>query len=229
MVLVLSIVAILPILWCHVRRISYTADPLPPLPSQCKTYSNASIYPSLPSQYECGPVDSVTQSIMNDINSFWGSQMYLCSCRSDQPNCLGNAVVYGSAPSHQGYGYIYYDSNFLVYLNNISNTLLTPAWLLSHEAGHNVQSEFSATFPTQAIKELSADCLSGYFLGNLICNGQTNKLEIDSVLNTLCTVDNGQSAFFNPNGHGSCQERVSYISAGINSYLNGIPPLDACF
>jgi hypothetical protein len=81
----------------------------------------------------------------------------------------------------------------------------------------------------QSSKELSADCLSGYFLGNLVCNQQTNAQEIIKTFNTLCFVDNGTSTYFDPHGHGSCQERVSSIEQGINAYLAGVPPLNACY
>lgn len=210
---------------CNINP-KYNKDPPPP--PQCRKFTNSSIYPSNTPPLYCGPVDNVTQLMIDDINSFWGSQMYACSCGSDFIKCKGNAIVFGSTPTDPGYGYIYYDDNFLVYLKNISNTFLTPAWLLSHEAGHNVQSAFSVAYPSTALKELSADCLSGYFLGGLICEGQTNKVEVESTLKILCTIDNGQSAFFDPSGHGSCQERVSSISQGIDSYLNGALPLEAC-
>jgi len=196
--------------------------------AQCKTFENPSIYPSFTPPMFCGSIGGITQSMMNDMNSFWGAQMHACSCGNDFPSCSGNAVVLGSTPTHQGFSYIYYDANFLGYLQGISNSFLTPAWLLSHEAGHNIQSAYSISFPSQSMKELSSDCFSGYFLGNLVCNGKTTASEIENTLNTLCQVDNGQSAFFDPAGHGSCQERRNSITHGVNSYLNGVPPLNAC-
>lgn len=195
---------------------------------QCRTFNNPSIYPSFTPSFSCGPSGYNSQSMINDINQFWGANMYICSCLGDAPYCESNAVVYGNTPTQRDFAYIFYDPNLLERMLFLSNTFLSPAWLISHEAGHVIQAAYSISYPATVSKELSADCFSGYFLGHLICAGKTDLNAINSTLTTLCTIDNGQSAFLDPSGHGSCIERVNSIKFGINSYLNDVLPLDAC-
>jgi hypothetical protein len=201
----------------------------PPLqqPNTCPTYSNPGIYPSYVSPYYCGPAGPTNEILMGAVNEFWGSNMYACSCGLDQPQCQGNALVYGSTPYDTTFGYIYFDKVFFLALERASGTILSPLWVLAHEAGHVLQAAFFRSYPVQVFKELSADCLSGYYLGYLACEEIGTVNDYAGALVTAC-LTGGTSAFFDPGGHGSCEERVNAVVFGAESYQRSIAPFDAC-
>lgn len=192
-------------------------------PTQCRDFNIPAMTPNNPPTFSCGPIGNITSFIMADINRFWGSQQAACSCLGDAPLCTRNAVVYD-----RDFAYTYYDPNFLEELSTRAGTTLAAAWLMSHEAGHHLQRNYNLQYQVGAFKELGADCFSGFFLGNLICENRATEQEVINSLGALCQLDNGQSAWFDPNGHGSCRERVTTIINGINAYSRGLNPVQFC-
>jgi|SRR5882672_8854036 len=164
---------------------------------------------------------------MSDVNALWMSQMRACPCNIDalSGGCGNNALVDPRSP-----GYIFYDRDFVSRLAmNSGNSALAGAWLLSHEAGHNVQIRLGMQFALGVRRELSADCLGGYFLASVVCSGKALDSEITNAVMAACTIgDPAGYPWFLPGAHGSCADRISAVTYGIAAYRNGTSPVVAC-
>lgn len=190
----------------------------------------AGIAPTGPPYYECLPPDSTTLEIVEDLNTFWQSSIYPCVCGAVTPlgpYCAGNAFAHSSA-----YGYIYYDYNVLGQFQSIGDgSLLAPAWLLAHEAGHlfQLRSGLNTTYNFTIESELAADCFAGYFIGWLACNGEVNEADVYAAMSAACSFADPQGLpWFNASAHGDCDMRVAATLSGLNSYVSGLPAVDAC-
>lgn len=200
-----------------------------PILSQCPTFS-MNIRPENSSIYSCQAPDSATSTILRDVNSFWGSGIQACICGADIPPpfgafCPGNAIVF--PPQSGGLGFVYYNLDFLT--NSAANfgTDIVPAQIMAHEAGHNIQNSSNMFYFSTVGKELGADCISGFYLGGLACQGRINTFDIQSVLANAGS-SGGLSAYYDPTGHGSSQERINAVLLGVNGYLNGLNPIQVC-
>jgi len=162
---------------------------------------------------------------MGDINTFWQSNAIACSCSFDAPpTCVHNAFATQNGP-----GYIYYDPSLLNTFAAQSGSLLPPAYVLAHEFGHDIQFEYGLSSPVSILNELGADCYSGYFIGNLICQNRTNQNDIQQTIMQTCSGgDAVGTPWWNPSAHGSCQQRVTAVLRGIAANQAGIPPNTVC-
>src|SRR5690349_16407524 len=94
---------------------------------QCATVP-ANIAPTAPPPFACGAVDSLSSSLLADINGFWGSQVGACNCIGDYDGpCRG-------ASSRFELGWIYLEQGFIQNISSQSTTL--GSYALAHELGH---------------------------------------------------------------------------------------------
>lgn len=171
--------------------------------------------------YACLTPGSSTVAVMQRLNAFWQSNVVACACDSFAlaQGCFGNAFG--------GNGYIFYDRDFLTYLDSTSGSTLPADFFIAHEFGHNVQTAFGA-IPPGKVKELQADCLGGYYVGHEIRAGRVAQSELLSTFNFACSIgDPVASNWWDPT-HGTCGERVSALQRGISGYNAMAAPLNAC-
>ena len=182
----------------------------------------ARMAPTTRSTYSCGPLDSVNATIAADVNRFWGSNIVACRCGADFPEgCQGAFSLFTT-------GYIYIGVEFLNQFAS-SGSYMPAQYAFAHEFGHEIQGHFNAFAPTTQQRELGADCLSGYYLGSLVCRGQATEHDLITTLKTACLIADGTG---NPitdlQTHGTCQQRMQSVAIGIQAYLSGQLPLTAC-
>jgi uncharacterized protein len=94
------------------------------------------------------------------------------------------------------------------------------AYVIAHEEGHNVQAELgvlNAGLPTYKT-ELHADCLAGAWLSNAKDRNLIDDNDVESVRTAAWLV--GDEAFDNPSHHGTPQQRLDAVDAGIDSLSN---------
>ena len=183
---------------------------------------NARIAPTAPPQYSCGPIDAVDAAIAADVNAFWGSQVVTCSCGPDFPEmCEGAYSLFF-------HGYVYLSLEFMHGLT-ASGSLTPTQYVYAHEFGHELEGHYDAYAPTTQQRELTADCLAGYYLGSLQCKGQTTERDIVTTLATACIIGDGSGdPIADLETHGTCEQRMEAIKAGMRAYLAGEAPLQAC-
>ncbi len=160
---------------------------------------------------------------MDLLNEFWGSNMYACPCSQQVPMCSGNAYFTSQTP-----GYIYYDVQ-LFEKTLRSGSKLPAAWIMSHEAGHNLQFKIGtqATYTIQ--HELGADCYSGFFLGWLVCTGRVNQYDINAALSQVCSWQDPEGVpWFDKSAHGTCTQRINAVMKGVSGYQSGQMPSLTC-
>jgi uncharacterized protein len=111
----------------------------------------------------------------------------------------------------------------------VGGDLIAPAWLLSHETGHSIQLKTGMGQVGNRQSELSADCLSGYFLGGLQCTGEASQANVQNALMTACSIgDPSSMPWFAPGSHGSCLERVNAVTRGMQGYAAVARPSVIC-
>jgi predicted metalloprotease len=160
---------------------------------------------------------------MQKLNAFWQSGVIACGC---DPGTLASGCAHNAFVTPFGYGYIYYDADYLNTLDAQGSTL--PAdFLMAHEFGHNIQLALSLS-PPGKFRELQADCLGGFYVGFQIRTGQVQQADLMQAFNFSCAIgDPFPSNWWDPT-HGTCQERVAALSGGIDGYLAGLLPGQAC-
>jgi hypothetical protein len=183
--------------------------------------------PLAPPPFGCdGAPGELTVGIVAQLNDVWGSSMVACPCDAQTlaAGCRNNAFVHPAAP-----GYIFYDREFLGTLAQSFGSVAAAAWLLSHEAGHNIQLRTDLQFGFSIQQELSADCLAGYWFGVLACRGDAMMLDLMTAVNTACGVmDPAGVPWFAPGAHGNCEQRAGAVRMGIDSAALGADPIAAC-
>jgi len=182
----------------------------------------ARIAPTTLPDYSCGRLNAVNGTIMADVNRFWASNVVGCACGPDFPEgCIG-------AWSRMTTGYVWIGEDFLATFN-ASGSYMPAEYAISHEFGHEIQGHYNALAPTTQQRELTADCLAGYYLGSHVCRGTATQQDLIATLATACLIADGTG---NPitdlNTHGTCQQRMQAVTAGIEAYLTGALPLTAC-
>ena len=188
----------------------------------CGPYA-VGVRPFGPPMIACGAPGTLTVQIMQDINSLWGSAISPCAC--DLPTCPFNAWVLP-----QTNGYIYYRRDFLQWLTgNAGGAVIGAAWMLSHEAGHNLQNAAGLRYTSSKAAELGADCFSGYFLAWLQCQGRSSMGDMLNATAAICaTGDPRTSPWFEPGAHGTCAERLAAVQRGANGYSAHLMPSRVC-
>jgi hypothetical protein len=180
-----------------------------------------------PPAFFCGAPGPTTNAVMSDLNLFWQSSMVACACDgldSLGAGCQNNAMVMPATP-----GYIYYDRNMLAQLTQATGLGLSAAWFMAHEAGHNVQLVLNMPVSSGKARELSADCLAGYFVAWLVCTGRVPWEYSNAAFTTACQVgDPFASPWFSHHAHGTCSERQTAVSQGTTAYQRGLAPWTAC-
>jgi hypothetical protein len=188
--------------FCPAVPAGIVADPVPP--------------------FSCGPVDPLGAAVMAEVNGFWGSEVGLCSCGPDFPQaCDGAYSLFDK-------GWLYYSPSFLAGLT-ASGSFAPSFYVLAHEFGHEIEGHFGVLAPTTLARELTADCLAGYFLGSLVCAGRTTARDIETTLATACVIADGTGdPLADLETHGTCRQRVGSVAIGIQAYLAGAPALASC-
>lgn len=202
-----------------------TYDPPDPDNGFCPCYPVHSAPITYP-PFSCGQPGYLTEEVIRKLNTFWESEVIACSCMQDAyiyANCTNNGFVLNDYP-----GYIYYDASFLNWLDENTGSTLPADWFLAHEFGHNIQLALNlVTYGKQ--RELQADCLGGYFIGWRICKKEIGHDDVISIIEFACDIgDPAFSPWWATGSHGTCFERVSAVEQGINGYLGGLLPGQAC-
>jgi len=175
---------------------------------------NLGISPMTFPAFTCGTPGNLTRSAMDDLNDFWGSNVEACSWPG-----LNNGRVFPQDPAR-----IYYDPVLLSFWDQQFGTTVPSDVFLAHEFGHTVQIA-QGLFSLQG--ELQADCLAGYFMGWLECEGSVVESDIMNTFSNFCWIAD-PVPWLNPSSHGSCSERVSAVNRGFSSYRSGLLPGQAC-
>ena len=186
----------------------------------------ARVQPQTLPPFSCGPQGPATSTVMADLNYFWQSGVVACACQNDAlaNGCQQNAFVVGGT----GYGYIFYD-RLLLNSMDLSGSTLPADFLLAHEFGHNIQLALSLPSSGGKYKELQADCLGGFYVGSRISRGLARPNDVSSAFAAACRI--GDPFFSNwwvQGAHGTCTERVTALQGGIDGYLAGRLPGQAC-
>lgn len=184
---------------------------------------NAGIRPTAPPPHSCGPVDGANNKLMADVNRFWSSQVGVCACGPDFPaGCDGAFSLFT-------HGWVYVGLDFVNELATSSGSTMPAAYVYAHEFGHEIQGHFNAYAPTTQQRELSADCLAGYYLGSLDCRNLVTKDDIRTTLATACIIADGSGdPIADLETHGTCDQRMKAVAVGMSAYLTGQPALASC-
>jgi len=219
----LMIVILLSSIACGSSSNSEVQNPVSPgnVPSDqsCRTFP-ANVGPpfSFPTRL-CGPIGPVTATLVSNLNIFWQSRVEACSCLT--PDCVSNGVVFADDPAR-----IYYDASLLSRWDQQYGTPLPSDIFMAHEMGHTVQLRLGLPV---VHRELQADCLAGFFLGNRSCKGEASSSDVLQTFQNFCAIGTPTGAtWLNPSVHGSCAQRVAAVEQGMNGYLQGMLPLQAC-
>lgn len=185
--------------------------------------------------FQCGDPSLRTQAAIQKLNLFWGSKVKACACGKDaEAECKRNAFVWLINTfdlRHIGLGYIFYDADFLQELDSDMKSDLPADYVLAHEFGHNIHRirGDNTFFLNSKTAELSADCLAGFYVGNQVQSGQVKSDDVTSTINLACNIgDQGSSLWFESGAHGTCGERVNNMRQGIDKFLGGKKPEEAC-
>lgn len=186
----------------------------------CPTVA-ANFVPQIQAPHLCGPLDPTSQSLAADVNRFWNSQIGFCSCGPDYPTACEGATA------HAG-GWVYANLGFIADLRN-SGSDMPAAYVYAHEFGHEIQGYLDQVPPIEQVKELQADCLAGYYLGSLSCRGIATMDDVRATLATACVIADGTGdPVRDLNTHGTCEQRMKSVAAGMDAYMAGEPALAAC-
>lgn len=183
------------------------------------------VAPVAAAPFACGDPGVSTQAVMQKLNAFWESSAIACACQADAyaAGCTMNAFV-----TAQGYGYIFYDRNFLNGLDAANRSTLPGDFFMAHEFGHNIQLALGLN-PPGKFKELQADCLGGYYVGFQQKSGQVSGPEVVRTFQFACSIgDPIASPWWAPGAHGTCGERVNAVQQGLNGYFAELLPGQAC-
>lgn len=225
-------------LWAVVPGCGGGGDSPPPQGGDTKSVPTVSfpmkIEPVDPPRLQCGDPSVRTQAVIQKLNSFWGSKVRACACGNDVgAQCQANAFVrpptFGSKGF--GYGYIYYDADWLQALDTLTKSDLPSDSVLAHEFGHNIEIERADNpfFLNSKTGELTADCLAGFYVGYQEQSDQVEKGEVTNTFDLACSYGDQTSSFwFERGAHGTCGERKGALEQGINGFLSGLRPEQAC-
>lgn len=180
------------------------------------------IAPTAAPEFSCGPLDPVNAQLMADVNRFWGANVQACACGPDFPSgCEGAFSLFSK-------GQIYIGLDFINGLS-ASGSLMPAQYVYAHEFGHEIEGHFNAFAATTQQRELTADCLAGYYLGSLVCRGLATERDIRTTLATACIIADGTGdPIADRETHGTCEQRATSVAFGIDAYLAGVAPLAAC-
>jgi hypothetical protein len=188
---------------------------------QCVTVP-ANIVPTAPPPFACGAVDSLSSSLLADINGFWGSNVGACNCIGDYDGpCVG-------ANSRFELGWIYLQPGFIAQISSQSGTTTLGSYALAHELGHELQGHNGVDGHLIQL-ELGADCLAGYYLGGKMCDEGIPQRDLQATLQFACSIADGNGDLAHDlESHGTCDQRMNAIKQGIDAYQRRQPPLVAC-
>lgn len=182
------------------------------------------ISPQGPPPYTCLPPGATTQLVLQKLNSFWKSNVHACACDYD---LLAMMCAHNGFVTPYGYGYIFYDRDFLQSIDTTSRSTLPADFFLAHEFAHNIQLALNLN-PPGKLRELQADCLGGFYVGYQAKSGQINQTDLFQAFNFACSIgDPFISNWWDPT-HGTCPERVAAMQTGFNGYFQGLLPGQAC-
>lgn len=184
----------------------------------------AHVSPSSAPPLTCGPIGQATVDVMKDLNYFWQSSAVACSCQFDAPTCQGNAMVLDN-----GYGYIYFDANLLDSTYFSTGSRLPSDMVVAHEFGHNIQLALNLPASLNKFRELQADCLAGFYVGSRVKRQLVNQYDLVQAFGAACGFgDSASTPWWGQDAHGTCSERVAAVQAGIQGFLSGLLPGQAC-
>ena len=96
----------------------------------------------------------------------------------------------------------------------------TVSAIMAHEFGHILQFKYGENLPTKQ-KELEADYIAGWYIGNT--DVQVPALAISQALQSF--YQKGGYDFNSPNHHGTPEERVEAVEAGIQGSSSSLPQM----
>lgn len=171
--------------------------------------------------YQCGAPDAYNRALLDDVNRFWQSEIGVCGCGPDYPGGCDAATADST-------GWVYANFEFIEGLR-ASGSDLPAAYVYAHEVGHMIQSFYGVLPRITQQKELGADCLAGYYLGSLLCEGRASRTDLEVTLRTACVIADGTGdPVADLDTHGTCEQRVSAVVRGVSAFQSGQPPIAAC-
>lgn len=158
-----------------------------------------------------GPPSSAIQSIVDDLNGFWGVSVRVNTYTPGAPDGRGgvwppNNAFAIAGPEQQ----IAYDPNWLATIEAQTGSALFTQLVIAHEVGHQVQYQLIGTQNLPRIGghvELMADCFAGIYLA-------ARGVSADQIAAAQAPLCGGTSVWVDPNSHGSCEERQTAARHG---------------
>ncbi len=164
----------------------------------------------------CEPFGPEKMYVARELFGLWGTQpAHLCSysppgrqslCGPQGPN---NAFY--CAPEDT----ISWDSVFLS-TQDKQRTNFASVVVLAHEWGHLNQQRTGLLNPYRVPKqnELNADCQAGVFAAIEEHRGHLEPGDLVGAFKIFCDLGDPQWSWFDPKGHGTCQERTAWFGHG---------------
>lgn len=94
------------------------------------------------------------------------------------------------------------------------------AYVVAHEYAHAMQRAYRIYNSSTPVNELEADCLAGYYLA-AIPNVTFDENDIYEIRNMAESI--GDYHFLHPQHHGTPEQRMNAVLAGIRDYIGGAP------
>ena len=169
----------------------------------------------------CAPLSQVETFAAGRLTGLWQTApTTLCAYTQGTASACGmlgpqNAFY---CPGDNG---IFWDYDFLSE-QSTEHGDFAPVVIMAHEWGHRNQEALGLFGGTrvQVMNELHADCQAGIFAAVEEASGNLQMGDVEAAWSSLCAYG-GTASWFDPAGHGSCQERVDafhwgYVSARSN-------------
>jgi predicted metalloprotease len=134
------------------------------------------------------------------------------------PSCGGQPSVPNNAFYCPEGHFIAYDSDWM---NGLGNEMGDGSVyvIMPHEIGHAVQAQLGPRFQLNVQQELQADCYAGAALGGMV---EANVLQAEQnddteLLLNLAAAGDPTDDWFNPQAHGTAEQRQQSFAGGYNS------------
>ena len=164
----------------------------------------------------CRPLTPHARGVMDRLTSFWGEgPRQICHYTTyDQGSTYCGPLAPQNAFYCPGQDVIGFDSVLLDMMYNQVGDIGAVAFL-AHEWGHLMQQRLGSQATRGKHMELQADCLSGLFIAWQESQGHFRAMDIPAAFDNMCRIgDPNPSTWFDPNAHGTCQERMNAFSTG---------------
>lgn len=189
-------------------------------PSDCPQGSCAAVpMATWPGAARCLPLPPVARFVVDELTSLWGiGPTTICAYQpfAGAGNACGalppNNAVYCGGDNSISWDVQFMDAQFAQFGD------FAPVVVVAHEWGHRNDAANgllgNPSIP-QVYKELHADCQAGIFAAFEESRGLLSMGDAEEAFRSLCSLG-GASGWFDPSGHGSCEERVASFMRGLN-------------